>query len=239
LRDNTKSKISEEKQKKFLRFLNTCKVEKNMDGNFFIPKNQAAMFLSQYSFYAHSNSDFFLPRGRKKRIKTSIYYGILLRISEKEIDLGSDEIYSKGIMERMCQKLVKNFITRNIPLSETNKLQTTTEFIEDVTKITQLLLVVAHSLFRDDEQDPLRRSDFEQDVKFLKTLWFDLEAGKFEKKEGSWEMEIHRILNLQTDDNTSCKWVGKREDRHSFSFKILNYWIAQNGIYVKDKNGEN
>jgi hypothetical protein len=115
-------------------------------------------------------------------------------------------------VDGMIERVEKQLHVNNIPLSEmSNQIQSIKEFMEDVTKITHLLMIIVLSLYRMHKQDVLTVNGVEETLQFLKKIWFWLEESEFEDKR-SWQMQVHKLL--KGSKKLSYGWAVQLENRY-------------------------
>jgi hypothetical protein len=163
-----------------------------------------------------------------------------LKILDDKINLGGSEFFSKEIVEVMNRKFESSFIISAIncqPSVSRITLKNTKVMVEEVTKITQLLMVVVHTLFKEHKKDVSNVNDIEKDLKFIRVLWIKIESGIFKSKsEQNWEDNIHNILKLRKPDTSSSSTsVVNQGYRFRICFSFLHYWMEENGHPLKIK----
>jgi hypothetical protein len=134
----------------------------------------------------------------------------------------------------MSQKIDDNFnrAIANVASTEViteHLVKKTKAMIAEITKITQLLMVVARTLLssRPISNVFLIVDDVQQDLIFIQKLWVKHEQGLFEKAAKKWETKIHKALTLQIDTQSLCQFAGNTEKKMEMCFHLLHDWIAE------------
>jgi hypothetical protein len=227
LRHTSRDEETAEYQKEFLQFLKGCKGDRDTEGVFFIQRDQALDFMRLYSG-ERLDPKFSIPDQVSYDFRLNQSYEILLQISDKKINLESNEKFSKGIMAAMKKKIGENsFVAK----SATEKRQAKVEnFVKHFTKVTHLLMIVVLSIYREHEQEFLTVNEVEEHMNSIKDLWFRLEEGKVKPKEdgNDWGEQVHDILRF---NHKALPPVGRK--RFHLVQKFLRYWLEEKDMQLK------
>jgi hypothetical protein len=235
LRGDPKNEKTAENQKKLLENLKECKGGSDEESFFFVKKDQAAAFLSNY-VAMKKGSEFVIPSDINISARRCQHYKILLEISDNKINLEAYSFFSDGIVNAMMERVSKNFQNNVSP--DTTKRKTIKEVIVNITKISHLLTVIVLSFHKEHKHDILTVNEVEKTLNFFKDLWVKLDDGIFDTKEESWQRKVHDILNFKAKNPKSKDWASKIEARYLICWNFLNYWKAANNMNLEGVNGE-
>jgi hypothetical protein len=161
------------------------------------------------------------------------YHNIILSISDiKEVNTESNQLFSNQIMKVMHKKVEENFKENKGSSSKEAKLTTTKEMIRDVTKISQMLIVVVRTIFKDHKNQVITSEGVQQDLEFLKNLWLKLDKGGLNQGE-LWERRTHKLLKQKGGAKPSLKLTGKKEYKFNLASNFLHDLIEENGDPLK------
>jgi hypothetical protein len=231
LRGDPNSVVSAERQRQCLRLFNRCKGEKNLDSFFFIQKGQIFNFLDNYNAVGHADKETSIASNISSRLQArrQKYYEILLKISDEKVNLGSYQFFTEHILQVMSQKIDQNFRAIHGPLASKEILDSTKTMVAEITKVTQLLLVIIRTFFKGHPQEVLTAEDVQKDLECIQRLWFRLEQGSVKQIEKSWETRLHQVLKLQTGTKSSRNYIGRKGKRMELCYNCLHYLLEESG----------
>jgi hypothetical protein len=236
LREHPEDTEVAEMQKGFLEFLKGCTVGSPTDEEsvFFIQSNWVAHVQFMRNFKGKQpDPKYAIPQGKSSDYRYIRYYEILLRISNNNIKLGRNEIFSEEIVRAMMKRVKRNCQFVNDPSEVTEKMKKIKELVEEVTKVTHLMMVVVCSIYKEHEKDFLTVNEVTNHLNFMKELWFCLEEGRFEEGANTWKNKVHNILNFKSNNQST-----RKIERYSLCRNFLRYWIGENEMHVKIGNEE-
>jgi hypothetical protein len=237
LREFPEDRETAESQNDFLKLLQKCNpgAEAYAGSSFFIPRNQANQILGNVKGL-RVDPGFMVPQGKSSDQRYYRYHHILLRISDKKIDLGSNKIFSEEIVSAMMERVQKNSrgdATRPRGRGSEFKMENVQSTIEDVTKVTHLMIILVLSLYKQHGQETLQVDAINKHLKFIKELWFRLEEDRFVPGENVWEQNIHDMLKFPLSTLAS-----QPIRRYGHCRNFLRYWIEKNNMQVRREDGK-
>ncbi|KNZ56235.1 hypothetical protein VP01_245g4 [Puccinia sorghi] len=146
-------------QHQFLRHLNQCKGERDLESFFFIQRDPAGKFMYNYLCRKRRFEFNFPPKIPPGR-RLGMLFETLLRLSDKKISLDGNHFFENQIIGGMRERLATNFENTQNPSSP--NIKTIMRFVQDVTE--GLLLVqtnipeATNSLFKKVMQNHLHAS---------------------------------------------------------------------------------
>jgi hypothetical protein len=211
-------------QKEFLEFLHSNKTKKPAKGHFFIELNirKAGKFMRNFKG-KHIPSIFHKTLEYSADVRNAQYYKILLEISDSKINLGKYPIFFE-LKEAMATKIESTH--QGI---EEEKKKSLIELIDNVTKVTQLLMISVLSFYGKHEQE--FKNEVKDHLSFIKQLWFRLERGEVQ---AAWEQKAHDYLKFRTNIPRS-----RTADRFGLSWNFVNHWIEKNKLHLTKMKAEN
>ncbi|KNZ56236.1 hypothetical protein VP01_245g5 [Puccinia sorghi] len=208
-------------QHQFLRHLNRCKGESDVESFFFIQRDRASKFM--YHFLSRKRLfEFNFPPNIPKGRRLGMLFETLVRLSDKKINLDSNHYFENQIIGGMRERLAANFENTQNPSSP--NIKTIMRFVQDVTKVTQLLIVAHLSLFKEHEQQVLTSEEVEKHLEFLKNLWFQIDEGTPQMQKRDWAMKAHKVFRFQDQANHFCFMVTRKDRNYSFCWNLVNHW---------------
>ncbi|PLW20982.1 hypothetical protein PCANC_09505 [Puccinia coronata f. sp. avenae] len=236
LREDPENKKTAQNQRKFLRYLNKCQRKKDKKYGFSISRDQAAPFLTDFSRRYKKLHEFSFDVEAVEQVRNSHFYDILLGISNRRIDLGRYQTFSREIVGKLIRRVRKHLQAANISFIVLSKrVKLIKKFIADVTKISHILIVIVLSLYKEHEQDVLTERQVQEILDFLRDLWFRLERQSAFEGE-NWAMRVHKTL--KADGRFGLKLAGKKEARYRLCRNFVNCWIKHKNMDVKTEDGK-
>jgi hypothetical protein len=213
-------------QEEFLQFLKLHYPQRRVDpeGFFFIERRNAVAFMKNFRGMG-LNSKFNKPLDFDFSYRSARYYAILLRISDNKINLKRYSKFSHEIVEAWMERVERKYQLSRQPQG-TEKINDFKKFIQDITKVTHLLLVIVLSFFKEHEHKFLTVNEVNNHLNFIKQLWVRLEEGKLEVRE-AWEKQVQAILTFRPDAPTK-----KERDQYSLCWRFVKYWLKENNMQL-------
>jgi hypothetical protein len=195
-----------------LKYLNKCQRKKDKEYSFSFPRDRADQFLTVFFQRSRKLAEFPLDEEAAEQLRNSHFYEILLGISNDKIDLGSYATFSEGIVNELIVKVRKKLkATKTSPRVLSNRVQAIQKFIEDITKISHILIDIVLSIYKEHDQDLLTEKKVPVILNFLRELWLRLEQGiRFGGE--CWEIQVHKVL--KADNHFGFRLAAKREARY-------------------------
>jgi hypothetical protein len=213
----------------FLALLKKCQRTKTKESFFYVPKARAAPFMKKFTAESRLEGSYKLPTGSPD-VRYVRYYEILLQISNNRIGLGEHSPFSIKIMKAMRERFPKKFEIAHGWSGDAQQWKSVEEFVEEVTKVTHLMMLMTLSLFKEHEHQFLTVHEVDNQLNFIKELWFRLEEGQFVEGRTTWESKVSDVLNFKAKDSqaTSKAW------RYGLCHNILRDWMEKNNLSIKD-----
>jgi hypothetical protein len=236
LREEQESRMKDFHQEEFLQFLNECRGEKKLESFFTIEEDQIKDFFKEFHSAKQCNKFNLPPRFTAAAMKTQ-FYEILLRISDRNIDLEGYPIF-KEIMEEM-----KGIIQSNSHIAgldpNMKKIGTTEEIVRDVTKLTHLLAVIYMTMFKKNKEKVLTEEEVQEILSVLKSLWLNLAGDEFESENDDkslWKKNTHRMLTFDPQTYSYYQFYRKMDRRFHLSSNLFSYWLENTKFDCEDIN---
>ncbi|KNZ45379.1 hypothetical protein VP01_818g4 [Puccinia sorghi] len=227
LREYPESAMADDHQHQLLTYLNQCKGASDVESFFFIQKDRTDEFLTEFASRKRQWEFINFPSEICSRVRQEMLFKTLLRISDKKINLEGFAFFKDKIIGGMRGRLETNFKTTQNPSSP--KIETIMRFVQAVTKVTQLLIVVHLSLFKEHEQEVLTVEEVEKNLKFFQELWFQIDDGTPEIQKIDWAKKAHKIFRFQNPQHHFLSIVFKKDRMYNFCWNLVSYWREQTG----------
>jgi hypothetical protein len=241
LRENLKNKKEAEEaaelQNGFFDFLKECKMKQDTKPYFYIEKDEAAYFMRKFTEKRLMDTTFAIKSDRAHQYRNARYNEILVRISDSRIGLGTRSLFFVDeIMGPMKQHVGDNYrlVYGKLPSKTPAKVTSAEKYVEEITKVTHLMMVIVRSLYHLHEKNYLTVNEVNGDLNFIKQTWFRIEEGIFDPEDAVWQRKAHLILKFQSKDRQAGSQAGK----YALCHNILRRWMDQNGLQIKDRNKE-
>jgi hypothetical protein len=193
------------------------------DNFYFIPPKKFERVVRKY------NQNRYQFRGKiPKNLRLQMTGEIVLNLSDQKLNLEGYSIFSNGLMKDFISKIEKRLV-KTKSFNSIRKMESISNFISNITKMSTFLIVVRLSLFKEHTEDVLRKEVVENILAFIKKFLEELEDddGKILNKP-EWAKRLQSILHLEKNNESKSKYTKHGTSRYTLSGHIAEYWAQEN-----------
>ncbi|KAA1068614.1 hypothetical protein PGT21_019109 [Puccinia graminis f. sp. tritici] len=218
-------------------FFTTLNFQRN--GNFyFIDVNELANVITTFG-----ENRFLLPRMVKTKNRPKIVGEILLKLANEKLNLEAYKVFSDSFLKHMRARLeLRNMIHKesNKRYVTPKKINTISNFISNVTKISTFLIIMRLSLFMQHAEGGLNQRTVERIVMSIKSVWDAMEVKNIQKPQ--WAERFSMLLRLEEQNPLENEHPIYGSDKMlQMATRIVEHWAEENGsagyAYKSTKGG--
>lgn len=191
---------------------------------FWIPRADAKSILQQF-FVTHQSEFRFPEEFRCDTFKNHSLHKVLLMISNKRICLDQYQFFSEDLIKRLRTIIGSNMLDPS-SMDSQNKLGRIISFTEEVTKVSQLLILIYLTLHNEHPEEILTSTEIHKFVDWIGNLWFEINKGGEEfLTKYLWAPHIYRLFSLDRLDSWPKRHKLDRTYFYSSAWNFFWVWV--------------
>ncbi|POV98260.1 hypothetical protein PSHT_14118 [Puccinia striiformis] len=212
----------------FFDMLNTCKGP-SPDGEsfFWIPRERAHEILGKCHDQARTTGFSFQEELLSKDRRKAALYDTSLSLSNTKINLDQYRFASQDILQDIEIKL-QSMLPNTISKIGNAAVKRAMIHVNNVTKVTQFLITIYLSLFKEHHERKLTAEAIESHVDFIRKFWFDIQKGEDNfLAVYPWARLPNQLFHLDESSRWTHKTKFQRSHLHSVACNFFRAWVDE------------
>ncbi|KAH9447496.1 hypothetical protein Pst134EB_033064 [Puccinia striiformis f. sp. tritici] len=214
------------KSNEFFELINTWKEPEKQESFFWISREQAHDMLGKC--FGTRTAGFSFPDERLSpdRRKAALW-DTVLSLSNTKINLDQYQFASQDILLKIEQTL-KSKLPKILNQRGNHAVKRAMVHINNVTKVTQFLITIYLSLFKEHHESKLTVEAIESNVDFIRKLWFDIQMGEDDLfGVYPWARLPKQLFHLDESNRWTHKAKFQRSQLYRVACNFFHAWVDE------------